>query len=126
VAADDAAGPMLWTKQFLQAQGYPVMHNVLYQDNKSAIFLETNGRESAGKRSRHLNIRMFFITDQVKKDNIDIRYCPTDDMTGDYMTKPFHGRKFEKFRKQIMNPSNGIQTMQSDNINSGLASVGHQ
>jgi hypothetical protein len=49
VAAGDAAGPMLWTKQFLQAQGYPVMHNVLYQDNKSAILLEANGRESAGK-----------------------------------------------------------------------------
>jgi hypothetical protein len=113
VAADGAAGPMLWTKQFLQAQGYPVMHNVLYQDNKSAILLETNGRESAGKRSRHLNIRMFFITDQVKKGNIDIQYC-------------LHGRKFEKFRKQIMNPSNGIQKMQSDNINSGLATVGHQ
>jgi hypothetical protein len=37
VAADDAAGPMLWSKQFLQAQGYPVMHNIMYQDNKSAI-----------------------------------------------------------------------------------------
>jgi hypothetical protein len=69
---------------------------------------------------------MFFITDKVKKGNIDIHYRPTDDMTFDYMTKPLHGRKFEKFRKQIMNPSNGVQTMQPDNTNSGLATVGHQ
>jgi hypothetical protein len=68
---------------------------------------------------------MFFIADQVKKGNIDIQYGPNDDMTGDYVTKPLDGRKFEKFRKQIMNPSNGIQTMQSDDTNSGLATVGH-
>jgi hypothetical protein len=53
VAADDAARPMLWTKQFLQAQGYPVAQNTMHQDNRSAILLETNSRESAGKRSRH-------------------------------------------------------------------------
>jgi hypothetical protein len=59
VAADDAAGPMLWTKQFLHTQGYPVAQNTMYEDSRSAILLETNGRESAVKRSRHLNIRMF-------------------------------------------------------------------
>jgi hypothetical protein len=56
VAADDVVGSMVWTKNFLESQGYPVENNVLYQDNRSAILLESNGRQSAGKRSRHLNI----------------------------------------------------------------------
>ena len=77
VAADEVVGPMLWTKVFLEHQGYPVRKNVLFQDNRSAMLLEENGCKSAGKRSRHLNIRYFFVTDQKAKNNIQIEYCPT-------------------------------------------------
>ena len=103
VAADEVVGPMLWTKYFLEAQGYPVKDCILYQDNRSAMLLETNGRKSAGKRSRHLNIRFFFVADQQGKGHIKIVHCPTDQMVGDYMTKPLHGKKFIEFRQDIMN-----------------------
>lgn len=103
VAADDAIGPMIWAKNFLEKQGYPLKENILYQDNKSALLLESNGRASCGKRSRHLNIRLFFVTDQKAKGNVDIQYCPTDQMSGDYMTKPLLGHKFVRFRQEIMN-----------------------
>ena len=103
VAADDVMGPMIWTRLFLEAQGYGVKSNTLHQDNRSAILMESNGRKSAGKRSRHLNIRYFFVADQKKKGHIDIKFCPTDQMIGDYMTKPLHGQKFKKFREAIMN-----------------------
>ena len=102
VAADDTAGMILWTKLFLEDQGYGIQRNILYQDNKSAILLETNGRRSAGKRSRAINIRYFFLTDQVEKGNVTIEYCPTDEMWGDYMTKPLQGVKFKKFRDEIL------------------------
>ena len=109
VAADDVIGSMLWTSRFMEAQGYKLEDNVLYQDNQSAILLESNGRRSAGKRSRHLDIRLFFITDQKEKGNISIKYCPTDQMTADYMTKPLHGAKFKKFRQEIMNLPDAAQ-----------------
>ena len=32
-----------------------------------------------------------------------VKYCPTDDMVGDYMTKPLVGGKFKQFRRMIMN-----------------------
>lgn len=102
VAVDDFAAKILWTRLFIEDQGYEVDKNILYQDNKSAILLEENGRKSAGKRSRHLNIRYFFITDQVKKGNVQIEHCPTDVMEGDFMTKPTQGRKFREFRKGIL------------------------
>ena len=102
VAADDAAVMILWTKLFLESQGYEVEKNILYQDNKSAILLETNGRKSAGKRSRALNVRYFFLTDQVEKGNLVIEYCPTDEMWGDYHSKPLQGEKFRRFRSDIM------------------------
>ena len=102
IAVDDVITMVLWTKLFLECQGYPIEKNILYQDNKSAILLETNGRKSAGKRSRALNIRYFFITDQVELGNVQIEHCPTEDMIGDFMTKPLQGEKFRKFRDLIL------------------------
>ena len=101
IGVDDAATAILWTRLFMEAQGYPVDKNILYQDNKSSILLETNGRNSAGKRSRAINIRFFFMTDQVEKGNVSIEYMPTDDMWADFMTKPLQGEKFRKFRDFI-------------------------
>lgn len=103
VAVDDGMSQVLWTKHFLEAQGYKVGKQVLHQDNQSTIRLEKNGTASSGKRSRHINIRYFFITDQIAKGNIEVKYWPTDDMTSDFMSKPLQGYKFHKFRKFIMN-----------------------
>ena len=61
VGADDATTMMLWTKLFMEEQGYKIEENVLllYQDNKSAILLEKNGRKSMGEQSRALNVQYF-------------------------------------------------------------------
>ena len=88
---------MIWTQLFLEAQGYPVKDNSLYQDNKSAMLLETKGCKSAGKCSCHQNIHYFYVTYQKAKGHIDIKYCLTDKMISDYMTKPLHGAKFDGF-----------------------------
>ncbi|CAJ1929674.1 unnamed protein product [Cylindrotheca closterium] len=91
IAVDDVVMMILWTKLFMEKK-------ILYQDSKSAILLEENGCKSAGKRSRAINIRYFSITDQVEKGNVKIKYCPTDDMIADFMTKPLQGEKFCKSR----------------------------
>jgi hypothetical protein len=90
VGVDDAMTMILWTKLFLEEQGYKIDKNILYQDNKSTILLEENGRRSAGRRSRALNIRYYFVTDQVERKNLQIQYCPTDKMTADFMSKSLH------------------------------------
>ena len=70
VGADDAATMILWTEAFMDVQGYLLSKHILYQDNKSAILLETHGRRSAGKRGRAINVRYFFLTDQVEKKKL--------------------------------------------------------
>jgi hypothetical protein len=75
VKVDDAATMILWTKLFLEAQGYDVEKNIVYQDNKSAILLETNGKKSSGKQRHALNIRYFFNTGQIEKGNAQIEHC---------------------------------------------------
>ena len=102
VAVHQTLPMVLWVPLFLEEQGYKIDENVVYQDNQSAMLLEKNGKKSSSKRTRHLNIRFFMVTDQIKQGNIVVRYCPTDDMVGDYMTKGLQGIKFSKFRKAIM------------------------
>jgi hypothetical protein len=99
----DVLPQMLWTANFLQEQGYKIDCSTLYQDNTSAILLETNGRRSSTKRTRHMNIRYFYIKDQVDSNVIKIVHCPTDDMLGDFFTKPLQGSKFKRMRDVIMN-----------------------
>ena len=103
VAVDDCMAQVLWTKYFLEEQGYDTKAHILLQDNQSAIKLEKNGHKSMGQRSRHIKIRYFFITDQIQKGNVQVEYCPTDQIAGDYMSKPLQGHKFEGFRRTIMN-----------------------
>jgi hypothetical protein len=99
VGADDFMPAICCTRYFTKAQGYGVKENVLFQDNKSSILLEKNGKASSSKR---INIRYFFITDRVSKEEVLVVCCPMGDMIGDYVTKPLKGALFRKFRDQIM------------------------
>jgi hypothetical protein len=101
VGTDDILPLALWTTNFLEEQGYE-SKTTIYQDNTSAILLEKNGKESSSKRTRHINIRFFFIKDCIDKGHLTIEHCPTDDMIGDYPSKPLQGKKFKKHRALIM------------------------
>jgi hypothetical protein len=113
VAVDDVSNLILWTRLFLEEQGYRVSRNVLHQDNKSAILLETNGKRSSSKRTRAINIRYFFIADQVEKGSVEIKYCPTNLMIGDFFTKPLQGKKFEFFKDLILGKKS-VSSLESD------------
>lgn len=102
VGLDDVLSKVQWTKNFIQAQGFQVK-TVVYRDNTSSMKLEENGRASASKRTRHFNIKYFYITDLIERGEVEIEYCPTDAMLADFMTKPLVGTKFILFRQQVMN-----------------------
>jgi hypothetical protein len=105
VVVHDYMPAVLWTRYFIEEQGYPMKPSIIHQDNQSAMLLETNGRGSSSKRTRHMNIRYFFVADCQKRGHVQIRYCPTDEMIGDFFTKPLGGSKFRRFRNIIMNCS---------------------
>jgi len=102
VGADNFMPAICWTRFFMQAQGYKVQDNILFQDNKSSMLLEKNGKSSSTKRTKHINIRYFFITDRVAKGKVKVEWCPTGEMVGDYMSKPLQGALFKKFCDMIM------------------------
>jgi hypothetical protein len=58
--------------------------NVICQDNTSTMKLENRGKASSGKHTRHFDIKMFYVTDLIARDEVMVMYCPTGDMLGDY------------------------------------------
>ncbi len=77
VGVNDMMPIILWTRYFLLSQGYGVVENLLLQDNKSSILLERNGRASSSNRTRHINIRYFFISDRMNIKEVSPHWCPT-------------------------------------------------
>jgi hypothetical protein len=125
VGVDDIMGRVLWTKLFMECQGYGTTHDI-GQDNQSTMLLEKNGQKSSSKRTRHLNIRYYFITDCIQKGQVTVSYVPTKEMLGDFFTKPLQGYLFRKLRAHIMNlpvPSPPTSNDTTIDIEHGCAGV---
>ena len=67
------------------------------------MLLEENGKTSSSKKTRHIDIWYYFVTDHIARGKMSLAYCPTDAMVADYFTKPLQGTRFRKFRTMIMN-----------------------
>ena len=65
VGVDDSLAYILWARYFLQEQGYEMEPSLLYQDNISAILLETNGKVSSSKHTKHIKVRYFYVKDKI-------------------------------------------------------------
>jgi len=104
VSINDVLALILWTCLFPEAQGVHVEDNIIFQDNMSSIPLEKNGKRSSGKKTRHMDIRCFFVTDNVKRQRVSICCCPTDLMWADGHTKPLQGSQFCLQRALLLNP----------------------
>ena len=86
----------------MHEQGCTVENITLYQGNQSTILMLKNGRNSCTGNSRHINIRYFFVKDRIDNKEINVEYCPSTNMLGDFFTKALHGQLFLKFRSVIM------------------------
>jgi KUP system potassium uptake protein len=102
IALSDALGQVIWTRNFLCAQGYDLGPFTVLQDNLSTMTMVKNGA-STSDRTRHVNIRFFFAKDRVDSGEIKLQYCPAEDMVADLFTKPLQGELFRKLRNRLLN-----------------------
>ena len=99
----EAMTQVQWTNHFMEAQGYDITKNIMYQDNKSAILLDSNGKMSISKRTKHIHVRLFNIKDVIERCDVSVEYCPTGEMWADIFTNPLQGIAFKKIRAMLMN-----------------------
>jgi hypothetical protein len=91
----------LWALQYLREQGETVEVLVVQQDNQSAIAMYQRGYSNSEK-TRHLNLRHFWIKDQVDNGFVQIVYTPTENIVADILTKPLQGIQFRKLRSILL------------------------
>ena len=115
IAVDDCIAHVLRIRHFLLEQGYKAAEVItILQDNQSAILLEQNGILSSTRRTKHLNVRYFFVKQKIDDKEVTIVWCPTDKLVGDFFSKPLSGAKFIEFRGKIMNLKDLEFTVQVD------------
>ena len=61
---------MIWSRMFLEAQGYKLNDNILYQDNQSAMKIIMNGKKSSRQKTKHMDNRYFWIKDRLQSKEI--------------------------------------------------------
>jgi hypothetical protein len=101
VAISAIIGQVVCMTNFLEAQGYKLPPPKMFEDNLSTIALIKNAKSNSN-RTRHIAIRYFFIAEKVANKEIDIEYKSTDDILADILTKPLRGKRFKKFRDQLL------------------------
>jgi hypothetical protein len=103
VGTHDFLGKIMWAKYFIEAQGYTVDKNIVYQDNQATLRLMTNGRLSSTKRTKHIHARYFLVKDYIKRGEIKAVHCPAKGMWADVLNKPKQGASFRRDRSHLMN-----------------------
>jgi transposase InsO family protein len=86
VAATHAAKECIWLRRLIKPLFGPALTpTTLHCDNQAALHLATEDNYHA--RTKHIDIRFHFIRQTISDKQIDIKYCPTEDMTADILTK---------------------------------------
>lgn len=67
VAVGEKLLKCVWDQHFCIKEGGSTNEDVMYQDNKSTILLMNNRIYLSRKERKHIHVRYYFITDQMKK-----------------------------------------------------------
>jgi hypothetical protein len=86
----------------MSEQGYD-LNTLIKEDNRSTMLLMKNGKLSSGKRTKHLDIRYFYVKDLVDRGIIKVDHCVSEEMIADFFTKPLQGKRFQVLRDIILN-----------------------
>jgi len=101
MAATEVVKEVKWLTQILQELNYKVQKPILvFIDNQSAIKIGENDVEH--DRTKHIDIKYYFIRDSVYENEIKLVYVPTDEQIADIFTKAVTPKVHNKFRDIIM------------------------
>ena len=101
LALSDIVSTVAWMNDFLQEIGVTIEPSILFEDNRAAIFLVTNGPSTAG-RVRHVHIRNAFVNQFLANGTMQIVFCPTSQMIADILTKPLPPPTYNILRKLLL------------------------
>jgi hypothetical protein len=99
IAAGSCCAQILWMKATLNDFGIKFKQIPLLYDNESAMKLTNNPVQHA--RTKHIDVRHYFIIDHQQKGDISIENVGTDDQLADIFTKPLNEKRFCKLSNEL-------------------------
>lgn len=97
-ALSEAVKESLWLSHILKDFDINVEHPLpIRSDNQSTIKMVENSKFSS--RTKHIDVRLHFVRDNVDKEIIKINYIPSEDNVADLLTKPLAGIKIQHLRR---------------------------
>lgn len=95
VSAVSLGQEVLWLRNLLEEIGYEQKSpSTLHIDNQSALSVAKNPEHHG--RVKHLDLRFYWLRDEVARHRLQVQYLPTDDMPADALTKPLGRERLEK------------------------------
>src|SRR5579859_4339668 len=89
--------------------------NIIYTDSQSAIALAQNPEHHA--RTKHIDIQYHFIRNCVEDERLKLKYCSTEDMVADGLTKALAPeRHWKLIRMMGMEEWNGKEVEMDGNL----------
>ena len=83
----------------------------VFVDNQACIAMTKNAVNS--QKVKHFAIKLHFLQEKIDEKVLEVKFCPTENMTADILTKALGRVKFQRFSKEI---AGGITT-QRENSN---------
>ncbi|GJS66193.1 putative ribonuclease H-like domain-containing protein [Tanacetum coccineum] len=109
IAMSGCCAQILWMRSQLSDYGFAYNHIPLYCDNKSAITLCCNNVQHS--RSKHIDIRHHFISDQIEKGVVELYFVRTEYQLADIFTKALPRERFE-----FILPRLGMKSMKPETL----------
>ena len=75
------------------------------EDNMSCITMLQKEPRSFHSKSRHVRVKWAFFRQEYAKRTLVLRYCPTEEMVADLLTKPLGGKAHNQHTQAILNGS---------------------
>ena len=101
MAVSDHSSQVIWCKNFLKSLVGDEVKAIVYQDNTATIASMRKGRPTNAK-ARHVDLKHFWLKQEVDNSVIDLKYQPTGKMIADYFTKPLQGDQFRVGRERLL------------------------
>ncbi|KAA0041382.1 Retrovirus-related Pol polyprotein from transposon TNT 1-94 [Cucumis melo var. makuwa] len=100
IAATATANQALWLRKILLDLDLKQKKSTeILVDNKAAIAISHN--PVFYKKTKHFNIKLFFLREVQKSGEVILVYCKTEDQVADILTKPLPTCKFEFLRSKL-------------------------
>ncbi len=92
VGLNEATREAVWLRNLYEELGFrQTKPTTVYGDNQGSLAVAVNPQFH--KRTKHFQVKMFYVREQIQNKTIKTEYCPTAEMTADIFTKPLHKPK---------------------------------